>query len=112
MFWKAQKVWGLKQSLFLLEINGLVIGSPTYNREITGQLKTFYDRLWYDIHNQTFAGKYAICIILLLGYALRFIKSHHQAYISHRHNLRMMIGGGTSHTCWALSEMQRLKGGR
>ncbi len=68
----------------MIKFDGLVIGSPTYNREITGQLKTFYDRLWYDIHNQTFAGKYAICIILLLGYALRFIKSHHQAYISHR----------------------------
>ena len=46
----------------MIKSDGLVIGSPTYNREITGQLKTFYDRLWYDIHNQTFIGKYAVCI--------------------------------------------------
>ena len=46
----------------MIKSDGLVIGSPTYNREITGQLKTFYDRLWYDIHNQTFVGKYAVCI--------------------------------------------------
>ena len=30
----------------MIESDGLVIGSPTYNREITGHLKTFYDRLW------------------------------------------------------------------
>jgi len=46
----------------MIKSDGLVIGSPTYNREITGQLKTFYDRLWYDIHKQTFVGKYAVCI--------------------------------------------------
>lgn len=46
----------------MIKSDGLVIGSPTYNREITGQLKSFYDRLWYDIHNQTFIGKYAVCI--------------------------------------------------
>ena len=46
----------------MIESDGLVIGSPTYNREITGQLKTFYDRLWYDIHKQTFVEKYAICV--------------------------------------------------
>jgi len=34
----------------MIESDGLVVGSPTYNREITGQLKTFYDRLWHDIH--------------------------------------------------------------
>jgi len=46
----------------MMKSDGLVIGSPTYNREITGQLKAFYDRLWYDIHKQAFVGKYAICI--------------------------------------------------
>ena len=46
----------------MIKSDGLVVGSPTYNREITGQLKTFYDRLWHDIHKQTFLGKYAICI--------------------------------------------------
>ena len=46
----------------MIESDGLVVGSPTYNREITGQLKTFYDRLWHDIHKQTSLGKYAICI--------------------------------------------------
>ena len=46
----------------MIKSDGLVMGSPTYNREVTGQLKTFYDRLWYDIHNQTFIGKYAVCV--------------------------------------------------
>jgi multimeric flavodoxin WrbA len=46
----------------MLESQGLVIGSPAYNREITGQLKTFFDRFFYDIHKQTFLGKYAVCV--------------------------------------------------
>jgi len=45
----------------MMESDGLIIGSPTYNRDVTGQMKTFFDRLWYDIHRQTFLGKYAIC---------------------------------------------------
>ena len=46
----------------MLQSDGIIIGSPTYNREITGQLKTFFDRLWYDIHRETFTGRYAVCI--------------------------------------------------
>lgn len=46
----------------MTKANGLVIGSPTYNREITALLETFLDRLFYDIHRQTFLGKYAVCI--------------------------------------------------
>ncbi len=46
----------------MIESHGIVIGSPTYNREVTGQMKTFFDRLFYDIHQETFLGKYAICI--------------------------------------------------
>ena len=92
----------------MIKFDELVIGLPTYNREITGQLKTFYDRLWYDIHNQTFAGKYAI---IYSGMRFASLKATTKL-ISRIDNLRMMIGGGTSHTRWALSEMQRLKGGR
>ena len=46
----------------MINANGIVIGSPTYGREITGQLKTFFDRLFYDIHKQTFLEKYAVCV--------------------------------------------------
>lgn len=62
----------------MIESDGLIIGSPTYNREITGQLKTFYDRIWYDIHRHTFLKKYAICIttyILTLGYTDKTLRN-------------------------------------
>ena len=29
----------------MIKSNGLVIGSPTYNRAISGQMKTFFDRI-------------------------------------------------------------------
>ncbi|KAA0008490.1 MAG: flavodoxin family protein [Thermoplasmata archaeon] len=46
----------------MIRCDGLVIGSPTYDREITGQMKTFFDRLWFDIHRETFLGKYAVYV--------------------------------------------------
>ncbi len=46
----------------LLECEGAVIGSPTYEREITGQMKTFFDRIWLDFHNESFLGRYAVCV--------------------------------------------------
>lgn len=46
----------------MINSNGIVAGSPTYNRDITGNMKIFFDRIFYDIHRQTFLGKYAVCI--------------------------------------------------
>ena len=62
----------------MLDADGLVIGSPTYTRDITGQLKAFFDRLFYDNHRQTFLGKYAVCVgtyMLSSGYAPKILKS-------------------------------------
>ncbi len=62
----------------MLNADGLIIGSPTYTRDITGQLKSFFDRLFYDNHKQTFLGKYAVCVnthMLSSGYAPGILKS-------------------------------------
>ena len=61
----------------MMECDGLVIGSPTYDREITGQMKTFFDRMWFDIHRETFLGKHAVCINthnLMIGHSVRTLK--------------------------------------
>jgi len=61
----------------MIRADGIVIGSPTYERDIAGQLKTFFDRLFYDIHRQTFLGKYAVCVItheVTLGYAQKILR--------------------------------------
>ncbi len=61
----------------MLECDGIVIGSPTYNREITGQMKTFFDRMWFDIHRETFLGKHAVCVNtynLITGHSMRTLK--------------------------------------
>lgn len=56
----------------LLEAQGLILGSPTYNREVTAQLKTLFDRIWYDIHNQSYLGKYSVWVntyVVTKGYS-------------------------------------------
>ena len=61
----------------MLECDGIVIGSPTYEREITGQMKTFFDRMWFDIHRESFLGKYAVCVNthnLMAGHSVRTLK--------------------------------------
>lgn len=62
----------------MLDADGLVIGSPVYTGDITGQLKAFFDRLFYDNHRQTFLGKYAVCVstyMLSSRYAPKILKS-------------------------------------
>ena len=62
----------------MLDADGLVIGSPVYTGDITGQLKAFFDRLFYDNHRQTFLGKYTVCVstyMLSSRYAPKILKS-------------------------------------
>jgi multimeric flavodoxin WrbA len=47
----------------LIDADGIVLGSPNYINQVTGQLKTLLDRMADAIHCQQFAGKYgcAVC---------------------------------------------------
>jgi len=61
----------------ILEANGLIIGSPTYASNVSGQLKTFIDRGRFGI-GQVSTGKYTIPVITYEnadgGFALKFLK--------------------------------------
>jgi len=52
--------------LFLYErmiaADGIVLGSPVYTDQVTGQMKVFIDRLADAIHYQTFSGKYGCAV--------------------------------------------------
>lgn len=63
----------------MIESDGAVIGSPTYEREVTGQMKTFFDRMWFDIHRETFLGKYSVYVnthnfMIGIGHSTRTLK--------------------------------------
>lgn len=46
----------------ILSADGIVIGSPVYNYQVTAQLKTWLDRLGMIIHCQMFSGKYGVVV--------------------------------------------------
>jgi multimeric flavodoxin WrbA len=45
------------------EADALVLGSPVYIDNVTGQMKVFVDRLADAIHYQQFAGKYGCAVV-------------------------------------------------
>jgi multimeric flavodoxin WrbA len=47
----------------IMSADGLLLGSPVYNYQVTAQLKTFFDRLGNVIHCQRFAGKYGAVVV-------------------------------------------------
>lgn len=46
----------------MLDADGLVLASPVYVDNISGQMKVFIDRLADAMHYQTFAGKYGCSV--------------------------------------------------
>ena len=46
----------------MLDADGLVLASPVYIDNVSGQMKVFIDRLADAIHCQTFAGKYGCSV--------------------------------------------------
>lgn len=50
----------------MIEADGIVMGSPNYIDSVTGQMKTFLDRLADLIHCQLLSGKYA-CAVCTAG---------------------------------------------
>jgi len=50
----------------MLECDGIVIGSPTYEREITGQMKTFFDRMWFTFIEKVFLANMLFVSILTI----------------------------------------------
>jgi multimeric flavodoxin WrbA len=55
----------IKQSLF--SADGLIIASPVYAYQITGQLKRFIDRMSYQFHRQEMVGKPALIAVTTDG---------------------------------------------
>jgi multimeric flavodoxin WrbA len=53
----------------MLDADGIVLGSPNYINNVTGQLKTMLDRMADAIHCQQFAGKYG-CAVCTAGGSL------------------------------------------
>lgn len=61
----------------MIECDGAVIGSPTDSKEITGQMKTFFDRMWFDIHRETFLGKYCVYVnthMAIVGHSAKSLR--------------------------------------
>jgi multimeric flavodoxin WrbA len=46
----------------MIAADGLVLGSPVYIDNVTGQMKVFIDRLADAIHYQTLSGKYGCAV--------------------------------------------------
>lgn len=46
----------------LLKSDGIILASPNYINSVTGQMKTFFDRMVDPIHCQKFEGKYGLSI--------------------------------------------------
>ena len=46
----------------IMSADGIVIGSPVYNYQVTAQFKNWLDRLGMIIHCQLFSGKYGVVV--------------------------------------------------
>ncbi|WP_124065453.1 NAD(P)H-dependent oxidoreductase [Clostridium sp. E02] len=55
----------VKQRLF--SADGVIISSPVYAYQITGQLKRFIDRMSYQFHRQVMVGKPALIVVTTDG---------------------------------------------
>jgi multimeric flavodoxin WrbA len=53
----------------MMDADGIVFGSPNYINQVTGQLKTLFDRMADTVHCQQFAGKYG-CAVCTAGGSL------------------------------------------